>query len=49
MEKINKSLFEEVKEFTEKYHMLEESHRFMIERFHLQVTDSQSKWFQITK
>jgi hypothetical protein len=49
MQKINKKLFEEVKEFTQKYQVLEENHKSMIDGFHTHMLESQSKWFQITK
>lgn len=37
MEKINKKLFEEVKEFADKYHMLEDNHKLMMEGYHTQM------------
>jgi hypothetical protein len=49
MQKINKKMFEEVKEFTQKYHLLEETHKTMIDGFHAHMMEAQSKWFQITK
>ena len=49
MEEINRKLFEEVKEFKEKYQYLEESHKTMIDGFHSHMMESQSKWFQIVK
>ena len=49
MEQINRRLFEEVKEFKEKYQYLEESHKTMIDGFHSHMMESQSKWFQIVK
>lgn len=49
MQKINKKLFEEVKQFTEKYHILEDSHKVMVEGYNTHMMEAQSKWFQITK
>lgn len=49
MEKINKELFEEVKQFADKCHVLEESHQIMNQGFHSHMMEAQSKWFQITK
>jgi len=49
MKKINEELFNEVREFSEKYQQLEDHSRAMVETFNSQLMDSQSKWFQITK